>query len=46
MLHTTGMYPAQLSCTRLSVALAYHPEYKDSPKYEWDEEEQMKSYLT
>ncbi len=29
MLHTTGMYPAQLSCTRLSVALAYHPEYND-----------------
>ena len=24
----------------------YHPEYKDSPKYIWDEEEQMKSYLT
>ncbi|QKQ24433.1 exodeoxyribonuclease I [Candidatus Ruthia endofausta] len=29
MLHTTGMYPAQLSCTRLSVALAYHPEHND-----------------
>ncbi|MDC0390698.1 exodeoxyribonuclease I [Candidatus Thioglobus sp.] len=29
MLHTSGMYPAQKSCTRLSVALAYHPEYKD-----------------
>ncbi len=29
MLHTSGMYPAQLSCTRLSVALAYHPEYSD-----------------
>ncbi|ABL02655.1 Exodeoxyribonuclease I subunit C [Candidatus Ruthia magnifica str. Cm (Calyptogena magnifica)] len=29
MLHTTDMHPAQLSCTRLSVALAYHPEYND-----------------
>ncbi len=29
MLHTSGMYPAQLSCTRLSVALAHHPEYND-----------------
>jgi exodeoxyribonuclease-1 len=29
MLHTSGMYSAQLSCTRLAVALAYHPEYKD-----------------
>jgi exodeoxyribonuclease-1 len=29
MLYTSGMYPAQKSCTRLSVALAYHPEYKD-----------------
>ncbi len=29
MLHTSGMYPATLSCTRLSVALAYHPAYKD-----------------
>lgn len=29
MLHTSGMYPAQKSCTRLAVALAYHPEYKD-----------------
>lgn len=27
MLHTSGMYRAELSCTRLSVALAYHPEY-------------------
>lgn len=27
MLHTSGMYPAELSCTRLSIALAYHPEY-------------------
>lgn len=29
MLHTSGMYPAELSCTRLCVALSYHPEYKD-----------------
>ncbi len=29
MLHTSGMYPATLSCTRLCVALAYHPEYSD-----------------
>ena len=29
MLHTSGMYPAELSCTRLSVAVAYHPEYND-----------------
>ena len=29
MLHTSGMYPAQKSCTRLAVALAYHPAYKD-----------------
>ena len=29
MLHTSGMYPAKLSCTRLSVSLAYHPEYND-----------------
>lgn len=29
MLHTSGMYPAELSCTRLSVALAYHPRYDD-----------------
>jgi exodeoxyribonuclease-1 len=29
MLHTSGMYPATLSCTRLCVALAYHPEYND-----------------
>jgi exodeoxyribonuclease-1 len=29
MLHTSGMYAAEKSCTRLSVALAYHPEYKD-----------------
>jgi len=29
MLHTSGMYPATLSCTRLAVALTYHPEYND-----------------
>ncbi|WP_066042743.1 exodeoxyribonuclease I [Bathymodiolus septemdierum thioautotrophic gill symbiont] len=29
MLHTSGMYPAMLSCTRLCTALAYHPEYND-----------------
>lgn len=29
MLHTSGMYPPELSCTRLSVALAYHPQYSD-----------------
>jgi exodeoxyribonuclease I len=29
MLHTSGMYPADKSCTRLSVALAYHPKYND-----------------
>ena len=29
MLHTSGMYPAEKSCTRLAVALAYHPEYSD-----------------
>ncbi|OIR24727.1 exodeoxyribonuclease I [Bathymodiolus thermophilus thioautotrophic gill symbiont] len=29
MLHTSGMYSATLSCTRLAVALAYHPEYND-----------------
>lgn len=29
MLHTSGMYAAELSCTRLSVALAYHPQYAD-----------------
>ena len=29
MLHISGMYPATLSCTRLAVALAYHPEYND-----------------
>lgn len=29
MLHTSGMYSATLSCTRLAVALAYHPQYND-----------------
>jgi len=29
MLHTSGMYLAEKSCTRLAVALAYHPEYND-----------------
>lgn len=29
MLHTSGMYAANLSCTRLSTVLAYHPEYAD-----------------
>ncbi|KAA0454071.1 MAG: exodeoxyribonuclease I, partial [Candidatus Thioglobus sp.] len=29
MLHTSGMYPASLSCMRLCVALAYHPQYSD-----------------
>ncbi len=29
MLHTSGMYSAVLSCTRLAVALAYHPQYND-----------------
>lgn len=29
MLHTSGMYPAHLSCTRLVAALAHHPEYSD-----------------
>ncbi len=29
MLHTSGMYSAALSCTRLCTALAYHPEYND-----------------
>jgi exodeoxyribonuclease-1 len=29
MLHTSGMYSASLSCTRLVTALAYHPEYAD-----------------
>ena len=29
MLHTSGMYPAEKSCTRLSTAIAYHPEFND-----------------
>ncbi len=29
MLHTSGMYPAEKGCTRLAVALAYHPQYND-----------------
>ena len=29
MLHTSGMYAAEKSCTRLAVALAYHPTYND-----------------
>ncbi len=29
ILHTSGMYKAELSCTRLCVALAYHPTYND-----------------
>ena len=29
MLHTSGMYSAKLSCTRLSSALAFHPVYAD-----------------
>ena len=29
MLHTSGMYSAKKSCTRLAVALAYHPQYTD-----------------
>ncbi|MDC9714653.1 MAG: exodeoxyribonuclease I, partial [Gammaproteobacteria bacterium] len=29
MLHISGMYPATLSCARLAVALAHHPEYSD-----------------
>jgi len=29
MLHTSGMYSAHLSCTRLTAALAYHPNYAD-----------------
>ena len=29
MLHTSGMYSANLSCTRLCSALAFHPEYAD-----------------
>ncbi len=29
MLHTSGMYPARDSCTKLTTALAYHPQYQD-----------------
>ena len=29
ILHTSGMYAAEKSCTRLAVALAYHPTYND-----------------
>ncbi|MBE8189981.1 MAG: exodeoxyribonuclease I [Candidatus Thioglobus sp.] len=29
MLHTSGMYPPELSCTRLTAALGYHPEYSE-----------------
>jgi len=29
LLHTSGIYPAKHSCTRLTTALAYHPEYSD-----------------
>jgi exodeoxyribonuclease-1 len=29
MLHTSGMYPAEVSCTKLTTAIAYHPEYND-----------------
>ncbi len=29
LLHTSGIYPGKLSCTRLTTALAYHPEYSD-----------------
>lgn len=29
MLHTSSVYPARLSCTRLCTVLAYHPEYND-----------------
>jgi len=29
LLHTSGIYPAKFSCTRLTTALAYHPEYND-----------------
>jgi exodeoxyribonuclease-1 len=29
LLHTSGIYSAKLSCTRLTTALAYHPEYSD-----------------
>lgn len=29
MLHTSGMYPPQNSCTKLTTALSYHPQYKE-----------------
>ena len=29
LLHTSGIYSAKLSCTRLTAALAHHPEYSD-----------------
>ena len=29
LLHTSGIYPAKFSCTRLTTVLAYHPEYND-----------------
>ena len=29
LLHTSGIYSGKLSCTRLTTALAYHPEYSD-----------------
>ena len=29
ILHTSGMYPAVNACTKLTTAIAYHPQYKD-----------------
>lgn len=29
VLHTSGMYPASDSCTKLTTVLGYHPNYKD-----------------
>jgi exonuclease I len=29
MLHTSAFYPAKFSCTKLTTALAYHPDYAD-----------------
>ena len=29
LLHTSGIYSAKLSCTRLTTVLAHHPEYSD-----------------
>jgi len=29
LLYTSGIYSGKLSCTRLTTALAYHPEYSD-----------------